>query len=152
MLMINKNNNQKKKKRKWPQEIISYILCIMNCAKLTSLKTEMPYLSTEQIQPGKRQCNVPMCLNPDLEGQPLRMRGESSHRLSGGKKPKETVPVNHQVTQQVPKSLLRSHARRESGHARRLLSDRDQQKVLSRRDFLTLGATQGKSSLSHIVF
>lgn len=43
-------------------------------------------LSTEQIQPGKRQCNVPMCLNPDLEGQPLRMRGEWSHRLSGCEK------------------------------------------------------------------
>ena len=52
----------------------------MNCVQLTSLKTEMFYLSTEQIQPGKRQCNVPMCLNPDLEGQPLRMRGELSHK------------------------------------------------------------------------
>lgn len=47
---------------------------------MTTLKTEMFYLSTEQIQPGKRQCNVPVCLNPDLEGQPLRMRGELCHK------------------------------------------------------------------------
>uniref|UniRef100_A0A8C4UZG4 Unc-79 homolog, NALCN channel complex subunit n=1 Tax=Falco tinnunculus TaxID=100819 RepID=A0A8C4UZG4_FALTI len=29
---------------------------------------------TEQIQHGKRLCNVPVCLNPDLEGPPLRIR------------------------------------------------------------------------------
>lgn len=43
----------------------------------------MPCLSTEQVQPGKRQCNVPVCLNPDLEGQALRMRGECSHVRNG---------------------------------------------------------------------
>lgn len=54
--------------------------CAVTGIKLTTLKTEMLSLSTEQVQPGKRQCNVPMCLNPDLEGQPLRTRGWLSPR------------------------------------------------------------------------
>lgn len=53
------------------------------------IETGMLCLSTEQIQPGKRQCNVPMCLNPDLEGQPLRMRGEWSPRIAGWEKPEK---------------------------------------------------------------
>ncbi|XP_028922162.1 protein unc-79 homolog isoform X2 [Ornithorhynchus anatinus] len=36
---------------------------------------------TEQIQHGKRQCNVPICLNPELEGPPLRMRGATKSSL-----------------------------------------------------------------------
>ncbi|XP_034274265.1 protein unc-79 homolog isoform X1 [Pantherophis guttatus] len=36
---------------------------------------------TEQIQHGKRPCNVSVCLNPDLEGQPLRIRGATKSSL-----------------------------------------------------------------------
>uniref|UniRef100_A0A663M4Z8 Unc-79 homolog, NALCN channel complex subunit n=1 Tax=Athene cunicularia TaxID=194338 RepID=A0A663M4Z8_ATHCN len=36
---------------------------------------------TEQIQHGKRLCNVPVCLNPDLEGPPLRIRGATKSSL-----------------------------------------------------------------------
>ncbi|EMP32408.1 Protein unc-79 like protein, partial [Chelonia mydas] len=36
---------------------------------------------TEQIQHGKRPCNVSVCLNPDLEGPPLRIRGATKSSL-----------------------------------------------------------------------
>uniref|UniRef100_A0A669PKE2 Unc-79 homolog, NALCN channel complex subunit n=1 Tax=Phasianus colchicus TaxID=9054 RepID=A0A669PKE2_PHACC len=36
---------------------------------------------SKQIQHGKRQCNVPVCLNPDLEGPPLRIRGATKSSL-----------------------------------------------------------------------
>lgn len=73
--------------------------CAVTCIKLTTLKTEMLSLSTEQVQPGKRQCNVPMCLNPDLEGQPLRTRGWLSSRVSDCRPEGPCAP--HGFTQQV---------------------------------------------------
>uniref|UniRef100_A0A8C9G1Z9 Unc-79 homolog, NALCN channel complex subunit n=1 Tax=Pavo cristatus TaxID=9049 RepID=A0A8C9G1Z9_PAVCR len=45
------------------------------------MDTEVLYLFTEQIQHGKRLCNVPVCLNPDLEGPPLRIRGATKSSL-----------------------------------------------------------------------
>uniref|UniRef100_A0A670Y9A7 Unc-79 homolog, NALCN channel complex subunit n=1 Tax=Pseudonaja textilis TaxID=8673 RepID=A0A670Y9A7_PSETE len=36
---------------------------------------------SKQIQHGKRPCNVSVCLNPDLEGQPLRIRGATKSSL-----------------------------------------------------------------------
>uniref|UniRef100_A0A8C5T3P5 Unc-79 homolog, NALCN channel complex subunit n=1 Tax=Malurus cyaneus samueli TaxID=2593467 RepID=A0A8C5T3P5_9PASS len=36
---------------------------------------------SKQIQHGKRLCNVPVCLNPDLEGPPLRIRGATKSSL-----------------------------------------------------------------------
>uniref|UniRef100_A0ABM5FBC1 Protein unc-79 homolog isoform X3 n=1 Tax=Pogona vitticeps TaxID=103695 RepID=A0ABM5FBC1_9SAUR len=36
---------------------------------------------TEQMQHGKRPCNVSVCLNPDLEGPPLRIRGATKSSL-----------------------------------------------------------------------
>ncbi|XP_044292351.1 protein unc-79 homolog isoform X2 [Varanus komodoensis] len=36
---------------------------------------------TEQIQHGKRPCNVSVCINPDLEGPPLRIRGATKSSL-----------------------------------------------------------------------
>nr|XP_045011054.1 protein unc-79 homolog isoform X4 [Jaculus jaculus] len=58
---------------------------------------------TEQIQPGKRQCNVPMCLNPDLEGQPLRMRGATkSSLLSAPSVVSMFVPAPEELTDEQP--------------------------------------------------
>ncbi|XP_048655193.1 protein unc-79 homolog isoform X5 [Marmota marmota marmota] len=58
---------------------------------------------TEQIQPGKRQCNVPMCLNPDLEGQPLRMRGATkSSLLSAPSIVSMFVPAPEEFTDEQP--------------------------------------------------
>uniref|UniRef100_A0A803SXG5 Unc-79 homolog, NALCN channel complex subunit n=1 Tax=Anolis carolinensis TaxID=28377 RepID=A0A803SXG5_ANOCA len=36
---------------------------------------------SKQIQHGKRPCNVSVCLNPDLEGPPLRIRGATKSSL-----------------------------------------------------------------------
>uniref|UniRef100_A0A8C6IPI5 Uncharacterized protein n=1 Tax=Melopsittacus undulatus TaxID=13146 RepID=A0A8C6IPI5_MELUD len=36
---------------------------------------------SKQTQHGKRLCNVPVCLNPDLEGPPLRIRGATKSSL-----------------------------------------------------------------------
>ncbi|KAB1277802.1 Protein unc-79-like protein [Camelus dromedarius] len=58
---------------------------------------------TEQIQPGKRQCNVPVCLNPDLEGQPLRMRGATkSSLLSAPSIVSMFVPAPEEFTDEQP--------------------------------------------------
>ncbi|XP_029807919.1 protein unc-79 homolog isoform X1 [Suricata suricatta] len=58
---------------------------------------------TEQIQPGKRQCNVPMCLHPDLEGQPLRMRGATkSSLLSAPSIVSMFVPAPEEFTDEQP--------------------------------------------------
>ncbi|XP_054989625.1 protein unc-79 homolog isoform X13 [Sorex araneus] len=58
---------------------------------------------TKQIQPGKRQCNVPMCLNPDLEGQPLRMRGATkSSLLSAPSIVSMFVPAPEEFTDEQP--------------------------------------------------
>ncbi|XP_037687930.1 protein unc-79 homolog isoform X3 [Choloepus didactylus] len=58
---------------------------------------------TEQIQPGKRQCNVPMCLNPDLEGQPLRTRGATkSSLLSAPSIVSMFVPAPEEFTDEQP--------------------------------------------------
>ncbi|XP_029396535.1 protein unc-79 homolog isoform X12 [Mus pahari] len=58
---------------------------------------------TEQIQPGKRQCNVPMCLNPDLEGQPLRTRGATkSSLLSAPSIASMFVPAPEEFTEEQP--------------------------------------------------
>uniref|UniRef100_A0A8C4KDJ8 Unc-79 homolog, NALCN channel complex subunit n=1 Tax=Dromaius novaehollandiae TaxID=8790 RepID=A0A8C4KDJ8_DRONO len=43
----------------------------------TSIHSSM----SKQIQHGKRLCNVPVCLNPDLEGPPLRIRGATKSSL-----------------------------------------------------------------------
>uniref|UniRef100_A0A671E7C6 Unc-79 homolog, NALCN channel complex subunit n=1 Tax=Rhinolophus ferrumequinum TaxID=59479 RepID=A0A671E7C6_RHIFE len=58
---------------------------------------------SKQIQPGKRQCNVPMCLNPDLEGQPLRMRGATkSSLLSAPSIVSMFVPAPEEFTDEQP--------------------------------------------------
>ncbi|XP_069321355.1 protein unc-79 homolog isoform X2 [Eulemur rufifrons] len=58
---------------------------------------------TEQIQPGKRQCNVSTCLNPDLEGQPLRMRGATkSSLLSAPSIVSMFVPAPEEFTDEQP--------------------------------------------------
>ncbi|XP_036061484.1 protein unc-79 homolog isoform X16 [Onychomys torridus] len=58
---------------------------------------------TEQVQPGKRQCNVPMCLNPDLEGQPLRTRGATkSSLLSAPSIASMFVPAPEEFTDEQP--------------------------------------------------
>uniref|UniRef100_A0A286XVR6 Unc-79 homolog, NALCN channel complex subunit n=1 Tax=Cavia porcellus TaxID=10141 RepID=A0A286XVR6_CAVPO len=58
---------------------------------------------TEQIQPGKRQCNVPVCLNPDLEGQPLRVRGATkSSLLSAPSIVSMFVPAPEEFTDEQP--------------------------------------------------
>ncbi|XP_066132234.1 protein unc-79 homolog isoform X4 [Saccopteryx bilineata] len=58
---------------------------------------------TEQTQPGKRQCNVPTCLNPDLEGQPLRMRGATkSSLLSAPSIVSMFVPAPEEFTDEQP--------------------------------------------------
>nr|XP_038968314.1 protein unc-79 homolog isoform X22 [Rattus norvegicus] len=58
---------------------------------------------TEQIQPGKGQCNVPMCLNPDLEGQPLRTRGATkSSLLSAPSIASMFVPAPEEFTEEQP--------------------------------------------------
>ncbi|XP_074091567.1 protein unc-79 homolog isoform X12 [Macrotis lagotis] len=58
---------------------------------------------TEQIQPGKRQCNVPMCLNPELEGPPLRMRGATkSSLLSAPSIVSMFVPAPEEFTDEQP--------------------------------------------------
>uniref|UniRef100_F7BYA0 Unc-79 homolog, NALCN channel complex subunit n=1 Tax=Monodelphis domestica TaxID=13616 RepID=F7BYA0_MONDO len=58
---------------------------------------------TEQIQPGKRQCNVPICLNPELEGPPLRMRGATkSSLLSAPSIVSMFVPAPEEFTDEQP--------------------------------------------------
>ncbi|XP_021057286.1 protein unc-79 homolog isoform X13 [Mus pahari] len=58
---------------------------------------------SKQIQPGKRQCNVPMCLNPDLEGQPLRTRGATkSSLLSAPSIASMFVPAPEEFTEEQP--------------------------------------------------
>ncbi|XP_029807921.1 protein unc-79 homolog isoform X3 [Suricata suricatta] len=58
---------------------------------------------SKQIQPGKRQCNVPMCLHPDLEGQPLRMRGATkSSLLSAPSIVSMFVPAPEEFTDEQP--------------------------------------------------
>nr|KAF6389384.1 unc-79-like protein, NALCN channel complex subunit [Myotis myotis] len=58
---------------------------------------------SKQIQPGKRQCNVPLCLNPDLEGQPLRMRGATkSSLLSAPSIVSMFVPAPEEFTDEQP--------------------------------------------------
>ncbi|XP_045144020.1 protein unc-79 homolog isoform X3 [Echinops telfairi] len=58
---------------------------------------------SKQIQPGKRQCNAPTCLNPDLEGQPLRMRGATkSSLLSAPSIVSMFVPAPEEFTDEQP--------------------------------------------------
>uniref|UniRef100_H0VMV8 Unc-79 homolog, NALCN channel complex subunit n=1 Tax=Cavia porcellus TaxID=10141 RepID=H0VMV8_CAVPO len=58
---------------------------------------------SKQIQPGKRQCNVPVCLNPDLEGQPLRVRGATkSSLLSAPSIVSMFVPAPEEFTDEQP--------------------------------------------------
>uniref|UniRef100_A0A8C9AXH4 Unc-79 homolog, NALCN channel complex subunit n=1 Tax=Prolemur simus TaxID=1328070 RepID=A0A8C9AXH4_PROSS len=58
---------------------------------------------SKQIQPGKRQCNVSTCLNPDLEGQPLRMRGATkSSLLSAPSIVSMFVPAPEEFTDEQP--------------------------------------------------
>ncbi|KAM5242614.1 protein unc-79 homolog isoform 39-T44 [Hipposideros larvatus] len=58
---------------------------------------------SKQIQPGKRQCNVPTCLNPDLEGQPLRTRGATkSSLLSAPSIVSMFVPAPEEFTDEQP--------------------------------------------------
>ncbi|XP_060244074.1 protein unc-79 homolog isoform X13 [Meriones unguiculatus] len=58
---------------------------------------------SKQIQPGKRQCNVPTCLNPDLEGQPLRTRGATkSSLLSAPSIASMFVPAPEEFTDEQP--------------------------------------------------
>ncbi|XP_045057896.2 protein unc-79 homolog isoform X3 [Desmodus rotundus] len=58
---------------------------------------------SKQVQPGKRQCNVPMCLNPDLEGQPLRTRGATkSSLLSAPSIVSMFVPAPEEFTDEQP--------------------------------------------------
>ncbi|ELK27322.1 Protein unc-79 like protein [Myotis davidii] len=76
---------------------------ISNWDTVDHIETGMLRLSTEQIQPGKRQCNVPMCLNPDLEGQPLRMRGATkSSLLSAPSIVSMFVPAPEEFTDEQP--------------------------------------------------
>uniref|UniRef100_A0A8D2AME2 Unc-79 homolog, NALCN channel complex subunit n=1 Tax=Sciurus vulgaris TaxID=55149 RepID=A0A8D2AME2_SCIVU len=73
-----------------------------------TLEADVPETSShssisKQIQPGKRQCNVPMCLNPDLEGQPLRMRGATkSSLLSAPSIVSMFVPAPEEFTDEQP--------------------------------------------------
>ncbi|XP_071069823.1 protein unc-79 homolog isoform X8 [Dasypus novemcinctus] len=73
-----------------------------------TLEAGMPETSShssisKQIQPGKRQCNVPMCLNPELEGQPLRMRGATkSSLLSAPSIVSMFVPAPEEFTDEQP--------------------------------------------------
>uniref|UniRef100_A0A7M4END1 Unc-79 homolog, NALCN channel complex subunit n=1 Tax=Crocodylus porosus TaxID=8502 RepID=A0A7M4END1_CROPO len=58
---------------------------------------------TEQIQHGKRLCNVPVCLNPDLEGPPLRIRGATkSSLLSAPSIVSMFVPAPEEFTDDQP--------------------------------------------------
>ncbi|KAF6133616.1 unc-79-like protein, NALCN channel complex subunit [Phyllostomus discolor] len=58
---------------------------------------------SKQIQPGKRQCNVPVCLNPDLEGPPLRTRGATkSSLLSAPSVVSMFVPAPEEFTDEQP--------------------------------------------------
>ncbi|XP_040598533.1 protein unc-79 homolog isoform X13 [Mesocricetus auratus] len=58
---------------------------------------------SKQVQPGKRQCNVPMCLNPDVEGQPLRTRGATkSSLLSAPSIASMFVPAPEEFTEEQP--------------------------------------------------
>ncbi|XP_074091568.1 protein unc-79 homolog isoform X13 [Macrotis lagotis] len=73
-----------------------------------TLEAGMPETSShssisKQIQPGKRQCNVPMCLNPELEGPPLRMRGATkSSLLSAPSIVSMFVPAPEEFTDEQP--------------------------------------------------
>uniref|UniRef100_A0A8C9PZI8 Unc-79 homolog, NALCN channel complex subunit n=1 Tax=Spermophilus dauricus TaxID=99837 RepID=A0A8C9PZI8_SPEDA len=73
-----------------------------------TLEADVPETSShssisKQIQPGKRQCNVPICLNPDLEGQPLRMRGATkSSLLSAPSIVSMFVPAPEEFTDEQP--------------------------------------------------
>ncbi|XP_053882828.1 protein unc-79 homolog isoform X8 [Malaclemys terrapin pileata] len=58
---------------------------------------------TEQIQHGKRPCNVSVCLNPDLEGPPLRIRGATkSSLLSAPSIVSMFVPAPEEFTDDQP--------------------------------------------------
>ncbi|XP_016833330.1 protein unc-79 homolog isoform X3 [Cricetulus griseus] len=58
---------------------------------------------SKQVQPGKRQCNVPMCLNPDSDGQPLRTRGATkSSLLSAPSIASMFVPAPEEFTDEQP--------------------------------------------------
>lgn len=110
------------------------------------IETETLCLSTEQIQPGKRQCNVPMCLNPDLEGQPLRMRGEWSHRISDCEKLKTLYLSITESPSRCGNLLFGSSLKwlppllkHLQGAGMHDLSEHDQQEVLPQRDFPALG-------------
>uniref|UniRef100_A0A5F8GL57 Unc-79 homolog, NALCN channel complex subunit n=1 Tax=Monodelphis domestica TaxID=13616 RepID=A0A5F8GL57_MONDO len=73
-----------------------------------TLEAGMPETSShssisKQIQPGKRQCNVPICLNPELEGPPLRMRGATkSSLLSAPSIVSMFVPAPEEFTDEQP--------------------------------------------------
>ncbi|XP_029095596.1 protein unc-79 homolog isoform X4 [Monodon monoceros] len=78
------------------------------CSSAPTLEAGVPETSShssisKQIQPGKRQCNVPTCLNPDLEGQPLRMRGATkSSLLSAPSIVSMFVPAPEEFTDEQP--------------------------------------------------
>ncbi|KAM6201044.1 protein unc-79 homolog isoform 5-T5 [Rhynchocyon petersi] len=58
---------------------------------------------SKQIQPGKRQCNMSTCLNPDLEAQPLRTRGATkSSLLSAPSIVSMFVPAPEEFTDEQP--------------------------------------------------
>uniref|UniRef100_A0A7M4ENC1 Unc-79 homolog, NALCN channel complex subunit n=1 Tax=Crocodylus porosus TaxID=8502 RepID=A0A7M4ENC1_CROPO len=58
---------------------------------------------SKQIQHGKRLCNVPVCLNPDLEGPPLRIRGATkSSLLSAPSIVSMFVPAPEEFTDDQP--------------------------------------------------
>uniref|UniRef100_A0A452I997 Uncharacterized protein n=1 Tax=Gopherus agassizii TaxID=38772 RepID=A0A452I997_9SAUR len=58
---------------------------------------------TEQVQHGKRPCNVSVCLNPDLEGPPLRIRGATkSSLLSAPSIVSMFVPAPEEFTDDQP--------------------------------------------------
>uniref|UniRef100_A0A8C3XNV8 Unc-79 homolog, NALCN channel complex subunit n=1 Tax=Chelydra serpentina TaxID=8475 RepID=A0A8C3XNV8_CHESE len=57
----------------------------------------------KQIQHGKRPCNVSVCLNPDLEGPPLRIRGATkSSLLSAPSIVSMFVPAPEEFTDDQP--------------------------------------------------
>uniref|UniRef100_A0A8C0JCB5 Unc-79 homolog, NALCN channel complex subunit n=1 Tax=Chelonoidis abingdonii TaxID=106734 RepID=A0A8C0JCB5_CHEAB len=58
---------------------------------------------SKQIQHGKRPCNVSVCLNPDLEGPPLRIRGATkSSLLSAPSIVSMFVPAPEEFTDDQP--------------------------------------------------
>uniref|UniRef100_A0A8C4VMF1 Unc-79 homolog, NALCN channel complex subunit n=1 Tax=Gopherus evgoodei TaxID=1825980 RepID=A0A8C4VMF1_9SAUR len=58
---------------------------------------------SKQVQHGKRPCNVSVCLNPDLEGPPLRIRGATkSSLLSAPSIVSMFVPAPEEFTDDQP--------------------------------------------------